>query len=157
MANEVGTASNLEDLFGKIVSFLTTNATLVAANQDWTIMRQVRDNIAAITTNLLEPSNVTYRKTIHTCRYDNRSINTSSPTANLVSHFYAASYTAGTRFVQWQMRTAKEVKSVRLRCARSVSSTYINAMIRNFRLQWSDNGSSWTTALTVNSNPEYSV
>ena len=31
MANEVGTASNLEDLFGKIVSFLTTNAALVAA------------------------------------------------------------------------------------------------------------------------------
>lgn len=157
MANEVGTASNLEDLFGKIVSFLNTNATLVAANQDWTIMRQVRDNIAAITTNLLEPSDVTYRKTIHTCRYDNRSINTSSPTASLVSHFYAASYTAGTSFVQWQMRTAKEVKSVRLRCARSVSSTYINAMIRNFRLQWSDNGSSWTTALTVSSNPVYSV
>lgn len=157
MANEVGTASNLEDLFSKIVNFLTTNATLVAANQDWDIMRLRRDNIAVLTTNLSEPSNVTHRTTRQTCRYDNRSINTSNPTAANVSHFMTSSFTAGTSFVQWQLRVTKEVKTVRLRASSNTSSTNVNAMIRNFRLQWSDNGTSWTTALTVNSNPVYAV
>lgn len=82
MANEVGSAANLEDLFGRIVSFLTTNATLVAANQNWTILRQRRDNIASLTTNLTEPATVPYRKTIQTCRYDPRSLNTDNETSN---------------------------------------------------------------------------
>ncbi|ALH23700.1 virion structural protein [Pseudomonas phage PaMx11] len=157
MANEVGTAANLEDLFGKIVSFLTTSPALVAANQDWEVLRVRRDNVAVTTNNLFEPSTATHRKTFHTFRYDNRSINTSSPTASLDSHFYSSGFVAGTSFVQWQLKVAKEVKSVRLRCPRTTTSTYVNSMIRNFRLQWSDDGSSWTTALTVNSSPVYSV
>ena len=51
MANEVGTASNLEDLFGKIITFLTTDSALVAANQDWIVNRQFRDGLAGMTTN----------------------------------------------------------------------------------------------------------
>ena len=55
MANEVGTASILEDLFGKIVSFLTTDAALVAASQQWQVLRQWRDNVVGISvTSLVE-------------------------------------------------------------------------------------------------------
>ena len=114
MANQIGSASGLEDLFGKIVSFLTTNATLVAANQNWTILRQRRGNIASLTTNLTEPTTVPYRKTIQTCRYDPRSLNTDDETSNRVSNFYSAAV-MGTSYVRWQLRTAREVKTVRLR------------------------------------------
>jgi hypothetical protein len=36
MAYEIGTASNLNDLLNKLVTFLTTNATLVGLGQEWT-------------------------------------------------------------------------------------------------------------------------
>lgn len=155
MANEVGSAANLEDLFGKIVSFLTTNATLVAANQHWTIMRQRRDNIAALTTNLNQPSGSRSRSVAHTCRYEPRSLNVDDETTSTYSDFYASNYSSGVSYVTWQMRSSREVKTVRLRAP--VNSSDLQYMLRNFRLQYSDDGSSWTTALTVSSNPTYSL
>jgi hypothetical protein len=156
MANEVGTASNLEDLFGKIVSFLTTNPTLVAADQHWTILRQRRDNIAALTTNLNEPSSdARYRTTIQTCRYDPRSLNINNENSDYLANFYATNYSSGVSHVTWQLRTAREVKTVRLRAP--LVSGNLQYMLRNFRLQYSDNGTTWTTALTVNSSPTYAL
>lgn len=156
MANEVGSAANLEDLFGKIVSFLTTNATLVAANQDWTIMRQRRDNIAALTTNLTEPSSdARYRTTFQTCRYDPRSLNINDENTMYQANFYASNYSTGVSHVTWQMRTAREVKTVRLRAP--LANSHLTYMLRNFRLQYSDNGTAWTTALTVSSSPTYAL
>lgn len=154
MANEVGSAANLEDLFGKIVSFLTTNATLVAANQDWTIMRQRRDNIAALTTSLIEPTSASNRKTIQTCRYDPRSLNTDDENGNKISNFYSNAI-MGTSYVRWQLRTAREVKTVRLRAP--LYSSDLMYMVRNFRLQYSDDGSAWTTALTVAASTAFSL
>lgn len=155
MANEVGTAANLEDLFGKIVSFLTTNAALVSANQDWAIMRQRRDNIASLTTNLTEPTNAQYRLAIQTCRYDPRSLNINDESSGFLAHFYANNYSTGVSYVSWQLRTAREVKTVRLRAP--LSNSHVQYMLRSFRLQYSDNGTTWTTALTVNSSPTYSL
>ena len=149
MANQIGSASGLEDLFGKIVSFLTTNATLVAANQNWTILRQRRDNIAALTTNLTEPTNGLYRKIIQTCRYDPRSLNTDNETLSKISNFSSAAV-MGTSYVRWQLRTARAVKTVRLRAP--LNSADLQNMLRNFRFQYSDNGTTWTTALTVNAS-----
>lgn len=155
MANEVGTASNLEDLFGKIVSFLTTNAALVAASQQWQVLRQRRDNIDVLTTNLTEPTTANYRKTFHTCRYDPRSLNTNDPNANQQANFYARNYASGTSHVTWKLRATREVKTVRLRAPLYPSD--VQHMLRNFRLQYSDNGSTWTTALTVSSSPTYAT
>lgn len=154
MANEVGNAANLEDLFGRIVSFLTTKATLVAANQNWTILRQRRDNIASLTTNLTEPTNVTHRKTIQTCRYDPRSLNTDDETSSRISNFNSAAV-MGTSYVRWQLRAARQVKTVRLRAP--LYTLDVQYMLRNFRLQYSDNGSTWTTALTVNASTIFSI
>ena len=149
MANEVGTASNLEDLFTKIVSFLTTNAALVAANQDWEVLRLRRDNLLSHTSNLNEPSSgANSRYMRHTFRYDPRSINTDNPMADgWGGHFYANNWSAGVSHNTWRLRQAREVKTVRIRAA--VGSSYVNAAPKSFRLQYSDDNSSWTTALTV--------
>ena len=49
MAYEVSTASNFNDLFERIVSFLTTDPSLVSANQHWDVLRMDRENLASIT------------------------------------------------------------------------------------------------------------
>jgi hypothetical protein len=155
MAFELDTANNLEDLFGRLISFVSTNQDLVDAGQAWQVLRQHRDNIAVLTTNLNEPTSAVHRKTIHTCRYDPRSLNTNSVDANKEANFAASNYASGTSHVTWQMRTARTVETVRLRAPRY--SGDLQYMLRNFRLQYSDNDSTWTTALTVNSNPSYSL
>ena len=151
MANEVGTASDLEDLFGKIVTFLTTNASLVADTQQWKVLRQRRDNIAALTTSIV-PNGTSWRSVLQTCRYDSRSLNVdneSSATATI----YSNTFSAGVSHVTWQLRQAAEISAVRLRAP--VSASYVTYMIRNYRLQYSDDGAAWTTCLTVASSPIY--
>ncbi|NMY40564.1 discoidin domain-containing protein [Pseudomonas sp. WS 5013] len=154
MANQIGTASNLEDLFGKILTFLTSNANLVSAGQAWQALRVRRDNLQALTTNLTEPATANYRKTIHTCRYDPRSLNTNSPAATRQTYFNATNNANGTSYVQMQLRQARAVAKVRLRAPQF--STDVGSMLRNFRLQYSDDGTSWTTALTVSTAAVYS-
>jgi len=155
MANQIGNASNLEDLFGKILTFLTTDATLVSAGQAWQALRVRRDNLQALTTNLVEPSIVQSRKAITTCRYDARSLNTNAPGSQRQAYFRADNFSAGVSYVQMQLRQARAVAKVRLRAPTFASD--LDNMVRNFRLQYSDNGSSWTTALTVNASTIFSV
>lgn len=151
MANEVGTANNLEDLFGKIVSFLTTNATLVAANQEWEILRLRRDNLLGLTTNMVDTGTGATRKIIHTCRYDARSLNTDANDAS--TGRYSGAFTAGTSQITFTLRQAREVTKVRIR--NSVVNGELNQSPRGFRLQWSDNNSTWTTVLTVANSPTW--
>ena len=153
MANQVGTATGLFDLFDKIVDFLTTDPALVAAGQEWEVLRIRRDNLAEVTTNLVEPSDASYRNVIQCCRYDPRSLNTDSVTANYLCNFYSTSYVAGTSFARFKLKTAKAIATVRLRAPRSA---HLNNMIRNFKLQWSDDGTTWTNALTVTGSVPYS-
>lgn len=152
MANQVGTATGLFDLFDKIVDFLTTDSALVAAGQEWEVLRIRRDNLAEVTTNLTEPSDAASRKIIQCCRYDPRSLNTDSVTTNYLCNFFGTGYVAGTRFARFKLKTAKAIATVRLRAPRSA---HLNDMIRNFRLQWSDDGTTWADALTVTGSPPY--
>lgn len=151
MANEVGTASNLEDLFGKIVSFLTTNAALVAASQQWQVLRQYRDNVASITTNLVESATYANRRILHSFRYDPRSLGTNAQTSG-TGHVACSSYVAGTSQFTMQLRTAQAVANVRISAPLDSNTSEV---LQNFRLQYSDDNSTWTTALTVNSSPVY--
>lgn len=157
MAYEVGTASNLEDLFGKIVGFLTADANLVTAGQQWEALRLRRDNLLSHSSNLNEPSSgVKSRFMHHTFRYDPRSLNTDSPVADgWASHFYATNWSAGASQNTWRLRESREVTAIRIRAAVGVS--YIAGSPRTFRLQHSDNGSSWTTALTVTNTPVFTI
>lgn len=155
MANEVGTASGLEDLFTKIVNFLTTNASLVAADQEWEVLRIRRDNLANLTTNLTEVGSNEARAIRHTFRYDPRSTNNNiTGLASVENTAQITGYTPGTSHLTMQLRVTKEVKTVRLICPGSGWEPWT---IQNFRLQYSDDGSSWTTALTVNSNPTFTA
>ncbi|AND74871.1 putative virion structural protein [Pseudomonas phage NP1] len=153
MASSSGTATNLEDLFGKIITFLTTNAALVAASQQWQVLRQYRDNVAGITTNLVESATYSNRRILHSFRWDPRSINTNDPSSATQGAVQCTSYVAGTSYISLTLRTAKEIKSVRL--TTNGSGSVVNEMLQNFRLQYSDDNSTWTTALTVASNPTY--
>lgn len=154
MANEVGTASNLEDLFGKIVSFLTTNAALVAAGQQWQVLRQWRDNVVRISvTSLVESATYDQRRILHSFRYDPRSLGTNAQTGG-TGHVACSGYVAGTSQFTMQLRAAKTVANVRISAPTDSTASDV---LQNFRLQYSDDNSTWTTALTVNSNPVYTV
>lgn len=146
MANEVGSANNLEDLFGKIVSFLTTNAALVAANQHWQVLRQRRDNILTLTSNLTDSTSISSASLARICRYDPRQLNVDSEQTTF-SSYYTNTFVSGSSYIQWRLRVAKDVVKVRLRCPQDLGNA--PSMLRNFRLQFSDNGSLWTTALTA--------
>lgn len=156
MAFETGTASSLEDLVGKIVAFLTTNTDLVTAGQEWQALRQHRDNILAFTSPLIDQSgSPTYRKMLHTFRYDARSINVDSSTNYQTMCAVVTGVSLGTSFLRWQMRSAAEIATVRLRA--SPDSGQVAQMIKGWRLQYSDDGSSWTTALTVTTPTAFTV
>ena len=133
MASSSGTATNLEDLFGKIITFLTTNAALVAASQQWQVLRQYRDNVASITTNLVESATYSNRRILHSFRWDPRSINTNDPSSATQGAVQCTSYVAGTSYISLTLRTAKEIKSVRL--TTNGSGSAVNEMLQNFRLQ----------------------
>ncbi len=157
MANEIGTATNFEDFFSKIVAFLTTNATLVTAGQAWQALRVRRDNIATHTSNLTDPTAAASRKMIHTFRYDPRTLNTDNPAdSGAGAAFYTSNLSVGVSFNSWEMRTAREVKNVLIR-SHPTNGTYNSYAPRSFRLQYSDNGTSWTTALTVTNTPAFSL
>jgi hypothetical protein len=145
-ASATGTATNLEDLVTKIINFLTTDTNLIAANQEWVVNRQHRDGIVSVLTNMTESSSVQARRILHSCRYEPRSLNIDN-TSNNESFTQCSNFIAGTSYVRFQLRTAKEIRNVRLRAPNSGSET--TNMIRNFRLQYSDNDSTWSTALTV--------
>ena len=141
MAHKTGTAQNLEDLFGQMVSFLTTDNTLKEKGQAWQVLRMHRDNLAEMTSDMpgVRPQ---------TCRYDARSLNTDDISGGY-GYFYSSAATMGTSFVRFKLREAKAVKTVRLRA--STRSGYAQYMLRDFRLQYSDDNTSWITALTVTS------
>lgn len=154
MANEVGTASNLEDLFGKIVRFLTTNAALVAASQQWQVLRQWRDNVVGVSvTSLVENAAYNQRRILHSFRYDPRSLGTNAQTGG-TGHVACSSYVQGTSQLTIQLRTAKAVANVRISAPLDSNTSEV---LQNFRLQYSDDNLTWTTALTVSSDPVYSV
>lgn len=155
MASATGTATDLEDLFGKIIAFLTTNAALVAASQQWQVLRQYRDNVAGITTNLVENATYANRRILHSFRYEPRSLGTDNPNNTTTGSTTCTSYVAGTSQITITMRVAKAVATVRIGAALDATGT--NGVLQNFRLQYSDDGSAWTTALTVNSNPAYAI
>jgi hypothetical protein len=151
MASESGTATNLEDLVTKILTFLTTDADLVAADQEWDVLRSQRNNLSSVLTNLTEQTNVLYIKIRQTARYDPRSLQCKS-TSGSTGSCLCTGYVAGTSYVTYILATTKTVTTVRMRAP---DATYLAYMIKNFRLQYSDDGSAWTTALTVSSSPTY--
>lgn len=151
MANEVGTAANLEDLFGKIVTFVTTSPALVALGQQWEVLRIHRDNVAAVTSNLTESATPSWRNIRQSFRADPRSLGSDTPEDSYLSATTLTGYSAGNSYVTMQLRAPAAVASIRVTSPGAPTAE----MLQNFRLQYSDSGTTWTTALTVSSNPTY--
>lgn len=148
MAYQIGTANDFEDLFTKIVDFLTTNTTLVANGQNWQVLRMRRDNLHSFTTDLNNNVTGSAARLEQTFRYDCRSLNTDNPTTSTQADFTDTNFSAP-KHVTMRLRQAREVKVLQLRNSPQGSSTTNSASPRDFQLQWSDNGTSWTNALTV--------
>jgi len=143
MANLVGTANNFYDLFDKIVEFLTTDSTLVADGQAWQTLRLHKDNLASYTTDFNERYDGNYRFLAETFQYDPRCHNRQAEN-NQQAVFYDSSSSAN-RHVTMELRTAKIVD--RFRLIASENSTYAGYMPKDFRVEFSDDGVTWTEAL----------
>lgn len=156
MAHRIGTATGLEDLFGEIVDFLTSDTQLVADGMAWEALRLQRDNLLSVTTNINQPAaGASSRAIRHTFRSDSRSLNTH----NLVGtdgYFYATDFSAGVSEFTMRLRQARTVDRVKLRAISGTSGTHQSGMIRDFRLQHSTDGNTWTTALTVTGQTNWS-
>ena len=147
MAYEVGTASNFEDLFTRMVDFLTTDPALVAANQQWEALRLQRDNLSGYTTNLGQPDITSNGRVNDTFRYDARKINTSIEGSE--NNFYATNFSSGSSQFTMELKQARTVDRVRVGINGSSSSAIHAASVTAFRLQSSPDGNTWTTRLTV--------
>lgn len=130
-------------------TFVTTIGAMPSV-QRWTALREVRDNIAVVTSNLNDSIGSEERRIRQILRHDPRSLNTDATNSSEI-YFTSGNYSAGVSFIQWQLREAKDVVKVRIKAPAS----FTHGPPISFRLQYSDNGSSFTTALTVVSAPNF--
>lgn len=126
----------------------TTTAGVMPSLQRWEVKRKARDNLKAMSTSLSYSAGTL----IWSARSDWRMLNTT----NRNNWAYAGSgFSAGNSHFTYELNEPSDVKKVRI--SSSPSNTPINGLIRNFRLQWSDNGSTWTTAATITGTTAWSL
>lgn len=143
MAHVTGTASNLRDTLEQIRTFLKSNATLAAASpaQTWTELRYIADNVETADTNMTLGADKNIQQMLCTePRFAFDDLDTSATPTTTFSNFVG-----GTSFIRWKLRTAKAVTKLAIR---THHTTPTSSNLRTFRLQYSDDGSSWTTVQT---------
>ncbi len=130
---------------------------MMPSAQRWQVLRGFTDNVAGISTNLTEfAAGTTNRRILQGFRYDARSLGTNNDAVDDAGYVNAQGYVQNTSQITVQLRTAAEVRTVRIQ-APAAGGTALTEIIQNFTLEWSDNGSSWTTAGSVSSNPTYVI
>lgn len=139
MAYEIGTATGMEDLMDKMVTFLTANATLVAAGQQWEALRYNKGNCAAVYGNM----NAVNISLINTFRYDPRNNINTSP-VDAASNFYCDNYVANTSYFTVEMKDPKDVTKIKLKANQAPS--YGAYAPSAFNLHYSDDNVNWTRA-----------
>lgn len=137
MAYEIGTAVGAEDLLDKMVTFLTTNATLVAANQHWDVLRYNKGNAVNLSTNMSQ-SNI---RILDTFRYDPRNHISLDP-SEATSNFRCTNYSAGNSYFTVELRVPSEVRSINIRA--NTHSSYTAYAPSGFNFHYSDDNSTWT-------------
>lgn len=152
MASEAGTATGMEDLLTRLITFVTTDTGLTSQSpsQAWSVLRQRRDNLLNVTSDFasLNSASQDRRELRHLMRQDCRTLNTDSET-NSAGYFLSSS--SGTH-ITMELRTSREPVTLELR-----ASTSVDYMIRDFRVQYSDDGTNWTTVLTVTGETTWSA
>lgn len=135
---------------------VTTVAGVMPELQRWTLLKQRRDNLAGFKTNYTEPTEVAARRTHHTYRYDARTLNIDTTVDSSDHCWYTTSSNInGTSYLQWQLRTPREIAKVHIRSPNY--AYFVSTTINKWRLQYSDDGVSWTTALTQATLVSYGV
>lgn len=141
MASSTGTATDFQDFYDDLITFLTTDSALVAASQEWDTKRERKHNLASITTNgtPTAASWGSYLSLTEVCRYDHRSSNVQDEDRNL----YFSSYTDGVTRIDMELVTAKTADYIRLQAG---TATW---MVKDFKVQYSSDDISYTTAATI--------
>lgn len=138
MAFETGTATNFNDFVSKLVAFLTTNPTLVAANRQWTLMRNRRNNIKSVSTDMqVSSSGNDDAKPQHIMRVDARVIQYDNQDGT--PGRYQASGISSGNYIQFECINAIAPTKLRLKSPPSYNYKPVK-----FKLAYSDNGQSWT-------------
>jgi len=138
MAFATGTATDWVDALAKLRAFLTTNADLVAAGQQWQELRWIQDNLEAIDSNMTITAGTQLQ---YICRPDFRTQNYNSET-----QYVTSTGTTNGQYIRMKLRAAKTVTSVLFKTGSSTPNTESPS---GFRLEYSDDGTNWTVALTV--------
>ncbi|UYA98776.1 hypothetical protein P9A53_gp32 [Xanthomonas phage vB_Xar_IVIA-DoCa6] len=141
MAFVTGTAANHVDALDKLRLFLTSDDALSSLGQTWAQLRWVPDNVDSVDTNIPFGSGVQLPRLF---RPDYRTQNYTSETNS--QYLSSTSFTSG-QYVRLKMRVAKAVTKFTLKAGTGSSLT--NYTPRNFRLEYSDDGSTWTSAATL--------
>jgi len=151
MASETGTATDMEDFLTRIINFVTTDTGLTSQSpsQAWTVLRNRRDNLALVTTDFFQnnPANLDEVTIYKLMRQDNRTLNT-----DVISQAkYSYNSTDNGTHVTMQLRQAREVTSLTV----GAPYTDLTKCLKDFRLQYSDDGSAWTTVYQATNEPSW--
>lgn len=143
MAHVTGTASSLRDTLEQIRTVLKTNAALAAAVpvQTWNELRYVADNIESADTNMSLVSG----KNIQMMLRAEPRLRVSDADTSSAPDTQFSNFVGGTSFIRWKLRVAKAVTKLTVRTHSSSANTN---NLRTFRLQYSDDGITWTTVQT---------
>lgn len=148
-ASLVGTATDLNNLFETIVSFLTTSSALVAAGQEWEALYYQKDNLLSWSTSMTEQTVDTSAKIEHGCRYDPRKTNMDANTSS-DGYVQLSSFISETSYIDMELREAKEVSSIVIgTVSTEVSNSTQGYQLENFELFYSDDGVTWSSAVRV--------
>lgn len=147
MAHVTGTASNFNDAIEQIRTALTTNSTLAALSpaQTWTELRYVKANIDEATSNLVNDSG----KHLEMMFRSDPRIVTGVDEADSTYLFSASGIVGGSSFIRMKFLVANAVTKLQIQT--SMNQYADSYGINGFRLQYSDNDSTWTTVTTVTS------
>ena len=151
MAHVTGTASDVHDALEKLRTELKTNATLAALTpaQTWAELMYVQNNIETSSTNATLG---TTKHLLNLCRYDPRFVPSVSITTE-ATDTTVSSLVMGTSFLRFKFLTARAVTSILYKASRLTNQT---SSIQSFRLQYSDDDSTWTTAATITNQTGWS-
>lgn len=149
MAYATGSATGPQDALNKLRLFLTTDSTLVAAGQAWKQLRWIVDNVEAVDTTIGLSAGAQAHKLF---RPDFR-------TQNYVAEADASNCLTGSfepgQWLRAKLRTARAVTRFTLKAP--PDGYLYERMPRDFELQYSSNGTSWTTALAVTDQVDWSA
>ncbi len=143
----IGTASGLHDFAEQLVNFVTTNATLVANGEEWTVMRHRPHRLANITVNntTIQRTSDVARRAFHLCRWESRSLNVDDVGSTTSYPRFDGSFPCS---IECELTASAEVSTLKIRAAGTISAAS-SATPKDFSIQFSDDGSSWTTAASV--------